>query len=249
MSGIWIQVYWFQSWCSALYLAYSFFYTRNSIRIPEVPIRKSSWLSSWSFKHIHYLTTSHDPPLLLNLSHHDLLAGPFAVSSCVASPLPPLPAPQSAPAGWSVILKHNPCHLLLCSKSSCVFHLFQSKIMSSYDLPCSDCKHFTLPCPHPCYFSGLLAVPQTLQAQSGPWHLLFFSLRLFIQVSFWLALSLHCNLCLYVIISHIRYHIRGPFLITCSNLTPITSILHSGLFPFFLFIITANLIDILTICL
>ena len=118
--------------------------------------------------------------------------------------------------------------------------------LSSYDLPCSDCKHFTLACPDPCYFCRTSL--QFLRRSKHTQDLCTCcssSLGLFIQVSFWLALSLHCNLCLYVIWSHICYHItEGPSWSPAVT-APITSILHSGLFPFFLFYPHLPVLDIL----
>jgi len=90
----------------------------------------------------------------------------FAVPSYPASPPPILAySPHSLlPSVRVIALKLNPGHFTSLLKNSPVaFNFFQSRIMSSYDLPCSDFKHSTLSL-IPCYFSGFLAVPQTLQA-------------------------------------------------------------------------------------
>lgn len=198
-----------------LYLAYSFFYTRNSIH-QEILLT-----FSWSFKHIHCLTTSHDPPLLPIWA---TMTSWLGLLQCLPV-WPPHSHPCQPQCRFTPLLK-----IVLC-----FFISFRVKswVLMTYLVLIASISHYLAPTP-----AISLASLQFLKRSKHSQDLCTCcssSLRLFIQVSFWLALSLHCNLCLYVIMSHIRYHIREGPSWSPAVTAPITSILHSGLFPFFLF--------------
>lgn len=148
----------------------------------------------------------------------------------------PTPASPTVCSCRVICLKHNPCHFTpLLKIVLCFFISFRVKswVLMTCLVLIASISHYLAPIP-----AISLASLQFLKHSKHSQDLCTCcssSLRLFIQVSFWLALSLHCNLCLYVIISHIRYHIREGPSWSPAVTAPITSILHSGLFPFFLF--------------